>query len=49
MNSIETIIKELIKGNTIIVQDEQVKEVQKQLREIKKNCTEVLTQLKERI
>jgi hypothetical protein len=48
MNSIETIIKELIKGNTIIVQDEQVKEVQKQLREIKKNCIEVLTQLKER-
>lgn len=43
------IVQQLIQGETAVVKDEQIKEVQKQLRLIKKNCSIVLTQLKERI
>jgi hypothetical protein len=43
----EEIIKKLISGETVSIKDEQTKkEVQKRLREIKKNCTIVLSQLK---
>jgi len=43
----EEIIKKLIGGETVSIKDEQTKkEVQKRLREIKKNCTIVLSQLK---
>lgn len=43
----EKIIQELINGNTVVVRDEQRAEVQKRLREIKKNCTIVLSQMRE--
>lgn len=45
--NIEEIIKLLINGDTAQVKSHQKKEVQKRLREIKKNCTIVLSQLKE--
>ena len=46
----EEIVLKLINGYEVVVKDDvQAKEVQKRLREIKKNCTEVLTQLKERL
>ena len=45
---IEDKVQILINGGTTTITDEGVKiAVQKRLREIKKNCTEVLTQLKE--
>jgi uncharacterized protein YlzI (FlbEa/FlbD family) len=46
----EQIVQLLINGECVVITDDsQAKEVQKRLREIKKNCTEVLTQLKERL
>jgi len=42
-------IEQLIQGNTVRVEDHELKEIQKQLREIKNNCAVVLTQLKERL
>lgn len=45
---IEDKVNILINGGDTVIGDETVKiAVQKRLREIKKNCTEVLTQLKE--
>ena len=46
INDIEKIVQLLIKGECVHVKDEQKKEVQKRLREIKKNCTIVLSQMK---
>lgn len=43
----ETIVQKLINGDTVSIADEQRKEVQQRLREIKNNCTIVLKQLKE--
>ena len=45
--NIEDIITALINGEVAQVKSHQKKEVQKRLREIKKNCTIVLTQMKE--
>ena len=45
-NDIQKIIELLINGECVQVKDEQKKEVQKRLREIKKNCTVVLSQIK---
>jgi hypothetical protein len=43
----EKIVQHLIKGDTIsIIDSNQREKVRKQLREIKKNCTIVLSQLK---
>lgn len=42
-------VRSLINGETVRVNDEEVKYIQKRLREIKKNCTIVLSQLKERV
>ena len=45
----QEIINALISGETVSIKDDnQAKEVQLKLREIKKNCTIVLSQLKER-
>lgn len=44
----EQIVQQLINGECVVVKDEQLKEVQQRLREIKKNCTIVLNQFKER-
>lgn len=41
-------VKALIEGKTVIVKDEIRKEVQQQLRDIKKNCTIVLSQLNDK-
>lgn len=47
---IEGKVQILINGGTTTITDEGTrKAVQKRLREIKKNCTEVLTQLKEQL
>lgn len=44
---VNDMVQELIIGNTVNIRDEDTKkEVQKRLREIKKNCTIVLSQLK---
>lgn len=43
----EKIIQQLINGNTAVVKDEHKAEVQKRLREIKKNCTLVLSQMRD--
>lgn len=44
----EEIINKLINGEIVQITDEnQAKEIQKRLREIKNNCTIVLSQLKE--
>jgi hypothetical protein len=43
----QQIIKELIEGNTVTVLPEQRDEVQRELRKIKKNCTIILSQMKE--
>lgn len=43
---IEQIVGLLISGKIAIVNDELKKDVQKRLREIKKNCTIVLSQFK---
>ena len=44
---VEDKVQTIINGGTVYVSDKDVKSaVQKRLREIKKNCTEVLTQLK---
>lgn len=40
------IIQILIDGETVVVPDNQKDEVRKRLREIKKNCTIVLSQFK---
>ncbi len=45
-NNIEKIVQLLISGECVSVKDEHKKEVQKRLREIKNNCTVVLSQLK---
>jgi len=45
----EKIVEILINGGTTQVKGNQIKEVQKRLREIKNNCTIVLSQLKERL
>lgn len=42
-------IKELINGNIVAVNDHELKEVQRQIRKIKKNCEIVLSQLRERL
>ena len=42
----EEIVNKLINGETVSVPQTQEKEVQKRLREIKKNCTIVLSQMK---
>jgi len=47
-NNIDEILNLLITGKVVLIKDEHKKEVQQRLREIKRNCTEVLTQLKER-
>jgi len=40
-------IEQLINGETVIINDEtEKKEIQKRLREIKQNCTIVLSQIK---
>ena len=47
---VEDKVQTIINGGTVYVSDKDVKSaVQKRLREIKKNCTEVLTQLKEQL
>lgn len=47
---VEDKVQLLINGKTTTITDKEVKiAVQKRLREIKKNCTEVLTQLKENL
>lgn len=43
---IEIIVRTLITGGTVSVPDEVKKDVQKRLREIKKNCSIVLSQFK---
>jgi hypothetical protein len=44
---INQIVELLIKGNTVFIKDKETrKEVQKAIREIKNNCTIVLSQLK---
>ena len=44
----EQIVDLLINGQTVsIIDDNQAKEVRKRLREIKKNCSVVLSQMKE--
>ena len=43
----EDIIKELINGNTVPVPDAQSIEVRNKLRDIKNNCTIVLSQMRE--
>jgi len=46
----EKIIQKLINGETVFIQtNEHRKEIQARLREIKKNCTICLTQLKEQL
>ena len=43
----EVLIREIINGRIVHIKDEQQKkEIQKRLREIKNNCTSVLAQLK---
>jgi hypothetical protein len=45
---VEDKVQILIKGDTVSITDKDVsKAVQKRLREIKKNCTTVLSQLRE--
>lgn len=46
MKNVEQLVQQLINGETVYIKDEQKKEVQKRLREIKKNCTIVLSQFK---
>lgn len=46
MKNIEEIVQLLINGKVVIVNDEQKKEVQKRLREIKNNCIICLSQFK---
>ena len=46
-NNIDEIVNLLISGEVVMVKDEHKTAVQKRLREIKKNCTIVLSQLKE--
>jgi len=49
MNTKEIVIK-LLFGETIMIKDdEQAKDVQIMLRQIKSNCNEVLSQLNERL
>lgn len=44
---VNDMVQELIVGNSVFIKDEGTKkEVQKRLRKIKKNCTIVLSQLK---
>ena len=45
-NNIEEIVQLLINGELVVVKDEHKKEVQRRLREIKKNCTIVLSDMK---
>ena len=45
-NDIDKIVQLLIHGECVHVKDEQKKEVQKRLIEIKKNCSIVLSQIK---
>jgi len=42
----EYVIKKLINGETVLVKEEQRIEVRNKLRSIKKNCTIVLSQIK---
>lgn len=49
MTNIERKVNILINGNTTDISDSEIIEVQKRLREIKNNCTIVLSQLKERL
>lgn len=45
----EEIVNKLIHGETIFIKDDaQLKEVRDSIREIKKNCTIVLSQIKDR-
>lgn len=44
--TINEIIELLITGDTVKVEDHQRAEVQRRLRDIKKNCTIVLSQIK---
>lgn len=46
-DNIDEIVSLLISGEVVVVKDEYKTAVQKKLREIKKNCTIVLSQLKE--
>jgi uncharacterized protein YlzI (FlbEa/FlbD family) len=45
-NNINEIVNLLINGEDVVVRDEHKKEVQRRLREIKNNCTIVLSQFK---
>ena len=47
MNTENEIIEKLISGETVVVPDHMRKSIQKRLREIKKNCIIVLSQLNE--
>lgn len=45
---INDFVQELINGNTVFIKDKQQRaDVQNKIRNIKKNCTEVLKQMKE--
>ena len=46
-NNIDEIVNLLISGEVVTIKDEHKTAVKKKLREIKKNCIIVLTQLKE--
>lgn len=46
MEGVEKIVQSLINAQTVVIKDEIRPAVQKRLREIKKNCTEVLSQMK---
>jgi len=47
MENLNIIIEKLISGQTVIIKDEATKKaVKEKLREIKNNCTVVLSQLK---
>ena len=45
-NHTEVKIRSLINGDTVQIGDEEIDYIKKRLREIKKNCTIVLSQLK---
>ena len=46
-DNIDEIVDLLIKGELVVVKDEHRAEVQRRLREIKSNCTEVLRQFRQ--